>query len=110
MRGAKRGVAKRVFRAPLTGDPGIIPEHNEPVFSDFPSDAELDAMPFEQLKTLALSLGVRASLVCGISSCKEHAKMLSLVRPPSGKYSMGLDVLYCNNCFTWWREKKPLTD
>lgn len=109
MRGAKRGVTKRVFNAPRTGDPGIIPEHIEPNI-ELPSDAELEAMPFEQLKSLALSLGIRASLVCGISKCTEHAKMRPLVRPPSGKYSMGLDVLYCNGCFSWWREPKPLND
>ncbi len=106
----RRGVKKRVFLAPMIGDPG--PPKPEHVAEPMPAGLDLDSMNVRDLLQLALKVGINPKELCGIAKCAEHAKMKKLGdgfhnSKNFALYCIGIDVLWCDGCYSWWREKKP---
>lgn len=106
-----RGVRKRVFLAPMTGDPGPAwPEH---VSSPLPDGVDLDSMDTRALLQLALKVGVDAAKLTELERCSEHKSMRQVKEnfhdsKNYPKYVIGLDLLRCSGCYLWFRTKKPL--
>lgn len=114
-------VAKRVFSPPRAGDPGPHPELDPYPTRQYPVELvnpeALDTLSNSDLFTLALQVGVNPAKLTGMPNCKEHFAARSTLTPlteaftHSEKYSQyqyGIDILWCNGCMAWYRERKPL--
>lgn len=107
----RRGVKKRVFLAPMAGDPG--PPLLRPNPQPLPDRVSLDALTTRQLLQRALKVGIDPKIICGIAQCGEHVGMVKLGEgfhnsKNFAQFAAGIDLLWCRQCWSWWREKKPL--
>lgn len=92
--------------APLIGEP--IPDLPRTPITPFPADTDLDSLSDSELISLALRHGVDARDLLGEKTCKFHTgnklwKELPENRIMVSKLQVGISVVWCSGCFSWWR-------
>lgn len=104
-------VAKRTFNPPLAGDPG--PQRVRYEYPAVNSALDFETMSTRQLISYAASVGVDAKLLCGVDSCSDHEGWVPVKEAfhnskNAPKYVHGLDIVWCERCWSWLRDRKPL--
>lgn len=96
-------MAKRYVRTPLVGDPSpVTPPRTVPHVPNI----SMDGMSTEELFSLALECGIPATELLGIDHCYEHFKFIQLGANSIGKFAYSTDVVWCRNCYLWFRVRK----
>lgn len=112
-RNNSRKLPNRPRYLPMIGDPSPLP--SAPYTDELPIRAILDAtangadideqlenMSPEEILSLALALGAKATDLLGVQKCVEHMRMKEFVGVVSSvRYS--IDVVWCHGCFTYYR-------
>ncbi len=98
-------MARKYIKKPLIGDPGVQPEKFKQSLTDEEKAQlkDLESLEPEQLFNLMLKLGVKPTEALGIEKCYEHFEFKALV---GGKFSFAIDIVWCKNCYTYFRRKK----
>lgn len=97
--------------APLIGEP--LPDLPKSTVTKIPAEiiANLDNMSASEMISTLLKHGVDAREVMGETDCTFHTKgpeaklwkTLPENRVMNSKLQMGIDVVWCRGCFSYWR-------
>lgn len=103
-------MARKRAKSVFLGDPGPPKPESLAELLPVPDPDVLDTLSTRELLNLALRVGIDPAKLLGVDHCWDHLpnKFVQLNdRPTSKAFQYSVDIVFCNNCWLWWKARKP---